>query len=229
MSTDQPAPETHAPDVVKSSIGRRLRAYLLAGVLVTAPITLTIYLTYLFLTFIDSKVVSVLPQEVYDKLYGTTTIPGLGLLIAILFFIIVGWLATNFLGRTIIRVSEYFVDKMPVIRTLYGAIKQIFETVMTPQGQGFRQAVMVEFPRNGVWSIGFVTGRTEGEVQRLTAGEVLNVFVPTTPNPTSGYLLFMAKADIVFLEMSVEDALKMIVSAGIITPPDQKKSPKKGK
>lgn len=224
MTTEDPDHESH-----KSSIGRRLRGYLLAGVLVTAPITLTVYLTYLFLTFVDAKVVGLLPTDLYERYYAHTTVPGIGLLVAITFFITIGWLATNFLGRAVISVSEYIVGKMPIIRTVYGAIKQIFETVMTPQGQGFRQAVMVEFPRKDIWAIGFVTGRTEGEVQRLTEDDVINVFVPTTPNPTSGFLIFVPKQDIVFLEMSVEDALKMIVSAGIITPPDKKKVTKKGK
>jgi uncharacterized membrane protein len=229
MTLEDPEQAPPAQETTKSSIGRRLRAYLLAGVLVTAPITLTIYLTYLFLSFVDAQVVGLLPLGWYERYYAHTTVPGIGLLVALTFFISVGWLATNFFGRTVIRMSEYIVNKMPVIRTVHAAIKQIFETVMTPQGQGFRQAVMVEFPRKDIWSIGFVTGRTEGEVQRLTEDEVINVFVPTTPNPTSGYLLFMPKKDIVYLEMSVEDALKMIISAGIITPPDKKKRALKGK
>lgn len=216
------------PEVHKSSVMKRLRGYLLAGVLLTAPITLTVYLTYLFLTFVDSQVAKILPLELYESYYAHTTVPGVGLLVAITFFIVIGWLATNFLGRSFIRISEYIVDKMPIVRTLYGAIKQIFETVMAPQGMGFRQAVMIEFPRKGMWAIAFVTGRTEGEVQRLTEDEVVNLFMPTTPNPTSGFLIFVPKQDIVFLEMSVEDALKMIISAGIITPPDKKKPSKKG-
>lgn len=218
--TEEP-PQADAP---KSSPIKRLRSYLLAGILVTAPITLTIYLTYIFLTFVDSQVAKFLPLEVYEAYYAGTTVPGLGLLVAISFFIVIGWLTSNLLGRTFIRLSEYVVDHMPIVRTLYGAIKQIFETVMAPQGQGFRQAVMIEFPRKGIWAIAFVTGRTEGEVQRLTDDEVVNLFMPTTPNPTSGFLIFVPKKDIIFLDMSVEDALKMIVSAGIITPPDKKKA-----
>lgn len=196
----------------------RLRRYLLTGILVTAPISITIYLTYIFLTFVDSKVVHLLPKEWYDALYAHTTIPGIGLIIVLTIFIAIGWLATNFLGRIFIYLSEYIVNKMPVVRTLYNAIKQIFETIMASQSNAFREVVMLEYPRRGVWSIGFVTGTTKGEVQNLTAEETINVFVPTTPNPTSGYLLFVPKTELKYLDMSVEEGVKLVVSAGIITP-----------
>jgi uncharacterized membrane protein len=199
----------------------RLRRYLLTGIVVTAPISITIYLTYVFLTFVDAKVTKFFPDNVYQSLYGETTIPGLGLIVALAGFIVIGWFATNFLGRLIIRISEYIVDRMPVIRTLYSAIKQIFETIMASKSQAFREVVMLEYPRRGVWSIGFVTGTTEGEVQRVTDEETVNVFVPTTPNPTSGYLLFVPKKELTYLNMGVEEGVKLVVSAGIITPPDR--------
>lgn len=200
----------------------RLRRYFLTGILVTAPISITIYLTYIFLTFIDSKVVRFLPREWYDALYGHTIIPGLGLIIIIAIFIAIGWFATNFLGRLLIRFSEYIVDRMPVVRTLYGAIKQIFETIMASQSSAFREVVMMEYPRKGVWSIGFVTGVSSGEVQEKTAKETVNVFVPTTPNPTSGYLLFVPKKELKYMDMTVEEGVKLVVSAGIITPEHEK-------
>ncbi len=201
----------------------RLRGYLFAGILVTAPISITVYLTYVFLTFVDSKVVHLLPKDWYDALYGSTTFPGLGLIISLTGFIMIGWFATNFLGRMIIRVSEYIVARMPVIRTLYSAIKQIFETIMATQSTAFREVVMLEYPRKGVWSIGFVTGITQGEVQEHTKAETVNVFVPTTPNPTSGYLLFVPKKELKYLDMSVEEGVKLVVSAGIISPQDGNK------
>lgn len=196
----------------------RLRGYLFAGIVVTAPISITIYLTYVFLTFVDSKVTGLLPQDWYDALYGATTFPGIGLVISITGFILIGWFATNFLGRLIIRISEYIVDRMPVVRTLYSAIKQIFETIMASQSTAFREVVMMEYPRKGVWSIGFITGTSEGQIQKLTEAETMNVFVPTTPNPTSGYLLFVPRDELKFLDMSVEEGVKLVVSAGIITP-----------
>ncbi|MGH1375839.1 MAG: DUF502 domain-containing protein [Alphaproteobacteria bacterium] len=201
----------------------RLRGYLFAGILVTAPISITVYLTYVFLTFVDSNVVHLLPKDWYDALYGATTFPGIGLIIALTGFIVIGWFATNFLGRLLIRISEYIVDRMPVIRTLYGAIKQIFETIMASQSSAFREVVMLEYPRKGVWSIGFVTGTSQGEVQDHTEQETVNVFVPTTPNPTSGYLLFVPKTELKYLDMNVEEGVKLVVSAGIITPEEQGK------
>ena len=222
---------TENPTTLKASFMVRLRRYLLTGIVVTAPISITIYLTYIFLTFVDTHVGRIIPQEWIPKsfngFYEETAVPGLGLIIAIIFFIIVGWFATNVLGRFIIRVYEYMLDRMPVIRTLYGAIKQIFETIMASQSSAFREAVMLQYPRKGVWSIGFVTGRTEGEVQGATKEETINVFVPTTPNPTSGYLLFVPKKELVYLNMTVEEAVKLVVSAGIITPPDRSGEKKK--
>jgi len=198
------------------SVFSKLRGYFLAGILVTAPISITLYLTWGLLKFIDSKVSSVIPAEYYRE----TAVPGLGLVIAVAFFITIGWFAKNFLGRIIIQASEYFLDKMPVIRTVYSATKQLFETVMGTQSQAFREVVMFEFPRKGIWALGFVTGISKGEVQRLTEDEVVNVFFPTTPNPTSGFLIFIPKKDLIVMKMTVEEAIKMIVSGGILTPPD---------
>jgi uncharacterized membrane protein len=113
------------------------------------------------------------------------------------------------------------VDRLPVIRTIYGALKQIFETVMASQSQAFREVVMFEYPRPGIWALGFLTGVTKGEVQRLTDDEVVNVFLPTTPNPTSGFLLFVPRKDLKVMDMTVEEGIKMIVSGGILTPPDR--------
>ncbi|MGE4313156.1 MAG: DUF502 domain-containing protein [Pseudobdellovibrionaceae bacterium] len=200
----------------------RLRNYFLAGVLVTAPIAITIVIVLWFLNLIDSTVRRLLPgNSLYSPEHAVYAIPGLGIAIAIVFFILVGWFARNYLGQLLIRISEYILAKMPIVRTLYAALKQIFETVMASKSQAFREVVMVEYPRKDVWALGFLTGKTEGEVQRLTDTEVVNVFLPTTPNPTSGFLLFLPKKDVIFLNMSVEEGIKMIVSAGIITPPDR--------
>lgn len=215
-----------------SGIIARFRRYFFTGILVTAPISITIYLTYIFLTFVDNKVVRLLPAEWYEAIYPKTTIPGLGFVIIIAVFIFIGWFAANFLGRFFIRLSEYIVEQMPVIRTLYGTIKQIFETIMASHSSAFREVVMLEYPRKDVWSIGFVTGATKGEVQGHTAQETVNVFVPTTPNPTSGYLLFVPRKDLTYLKMSVEEGVKLVVSAGIIIPSehnDEEKSEKPAK
>ena len=195
----------------------RLRGYLLAGILVTAPIGITVYLTYIFLLFVDTRVARIIPEEYYPATY----LPGLGLLIAIVVFIFIGWLAKNIFGRMLLRVSEYVVHRVPIIRHIYGAIKQVTETIMASRSQAFRDVVLFEYPRRGSWSIGFVTNRTKGEIQRKTAIEAVNIFVPTTPNPTSGYLLFIPEDELYYLDMSVEEAVKLVVSAGIIIPPDR--------
>jgi uncharacterized membrane protein len=202
----------------QTSLMGRVRRYFLTGIVVTAPLSITLYITYLFLVTVDRQVTKILPKDWYHAFYGDTMFPGLGVVIAVLFFVAIGWFATNFMGRLTIRLYEYVVARMPVIRSLYNAIKQIFETVMATQSQAFRDVVMLEYPRKGIWSLGFVTGITKGEAQELTAAEVLNVFVPTTPNPTSGFLLFVPRDDLVFLKMSVEEGIKLVVSAGILTP-----------
>lgn len=203
----------------------RLRSYFLGGVLITAPITLTIYLSWLFLTWVDDRVAQLLPVEYNPNTYLSQMlhfdVPGMGLVLVGAFFITAGWFASNILGRLFVQISEFFVRRMPVVRGLYLAIKQLFETIMTTQSKAFREVVMVEFPQAGTYALGFVTGVTKGEVQRLTDSEVINVFVPTTPNPTSGFLMFFPRKSVFYLEMTVEEALKMIVSGGIITPPDR--------
>lgn len=199
----------------------RLRGYFLAGILVTAPISITIYLTWGFLKFVDARVTPLIPVHYNPNTYLPFSLPGIGLVAVVFFFILIGWFAKNFLGRLLIRFSEYIVHRVPVIRAVYKAIKQIFETIMASQSQAFREVVLLEYPRKGVWSLGFVTGRTKGEVQRTTEKETMSVFVPTTPNPTSGYLLFVPRKELYFLDMTVEEAAKLVVSAGIITPPDR--------
>ncbi len=129
-------------------------------------------------------------------------------------------MTAGILGRLWVRTSEGLLARMPVIRGVYGAVKQIFETVFAHQSTAFREAVLVEYPRRGIWAIAFITGRTKGEVQNITEEECINIFLPTTPNPTSGFLLFVPRKELVPLSMTVEEAIKMVISGGIVTPPD---------
>ena len=208
-------------DGVKTTFLGRIRNYLFAGILVTAPIAITIYVTWGFLKFLDRKITPLIPVDYNPNTYLPVEIPGLGLIVAVTFFVVVGWLARNFFGRLIVRISENIVERVPVVNTIYGAIKQIFETVMASQSDAFKEVVMFEYPRKGIWVMGFVTGQTKGEVQTLTDTETVNVFLPTTPNPTSGFLLFVPKKDVTYMKMSVEEGIKMIVSGGILTPPEK--------
>ena len=201
---------------------RRLRTNLLAGILITAPIGITFYLSWLVIGWIDSKVTPIIPEKYNPETYLPFSIPGLGLVVAIAFLIFIGAATKGVLGRWWLHTLERLLARMPVIRSVYGAVKQIFETIMQQQSNAFRQVVLFEYPRRGSWALGFITGQTQGEVQNLTSDEVVNVFLPTTPNPTSGYLLFIPKAELVILDMTVEEGIKMVVSGGIVTPPDRR-------
>lgn len=203
---------------LKAMFGGRIRGYFLAGIAVTAPIAITFYLTFAFISLVDRSVAQLFPETLSEGIFGGLDIPGLGFVTALIFFVLIGFLATNFLGRFFIRLYESILDRMPVIRNIYGAVKQIFETVMATQSTAFREVIMFEYPRKGLWAIGFVTGTSEGEVQTQIKSETLNVFVPTTPNPTSGFLIFVPKKDVIYLNMSVEEGVKLVVSAGIIAP-----------
>jgi uncharacterized membrane protein len=199
--------------------GARLRAYFLAGIVITAPISITFYLAWMFIAFVDARVTPLIPEAYNPATYLPFAIPGLGLVIVVVALTLIGALTAGFVGRLVMRFYDRVLGRMPVLRSIYSATKQIIETVVAHQSTAFREAVLVEYPRRGIWSIGFLTGVTRGEVQKLTEEEVLNVFLPTTPNPTSGFLLFVPRGDLVILDMTVEEALKMVISGGIVTPP----------
>ncbi|MEQ8285242.1 DUF502 domain-containing protein [Thalassospira sp.] len=205
----------------------RMRAYFLTGVLVSAPLAITFGLAWWFIEFVDSKVIPLIPAHYNPENYLPVGyedygIPGFGLLVILVFITIVGWFTTNFAGRALIKLYERILGRIPAVRSIYSAIKQILETVLANQSNAFRQAVLLEYPRRGMWAVGFITGETKGEVQHLTEDTVINIFLPTTPNPTSGFLLFVPKRDLVILDMTVEEAIKMVMSGGIVTPPDRR-------
>ena len=205
---------------VHVSIFLRLRTYFLTGIVVAAPIGITIWLAWQFVAFVDGQVRPLLPAKYNPESYVPFALPGVGLVVSIIVLTLIGALAANFLGRALMRFGERIVDRMPVIRALYGALKQIFETVLAQSSESFREVVMVEYPRKDVWALAFVTSQTEGEIQNLTEDEMVNIFLPTTPNPTSGFLLFVPRRELVPLTMSVEEGIKLVISGGIITPPD---------
>lgn len=222
MSGSDDKPKLISGDVPKPGLIFRLRNWLLAGVVVTAPISITAYLTWLFIDFVDGVVKSALPPAYNPDTYLPFAVPGIGLLIVLAILIAIGAFAAGFVGRLFVRLADNLVARMPVIRNVYGAIKQIFETVFAARGEAFRQVVLIEYPRRGSWAMGFLTGTTTGEVQNITADTMVNVFLPTTPNPTSGFLLFLPRREVHVLHMSVEEGIKMIVSGGIVAPPDKR-------
>ena len=207
--------------------GQRVRAYFFTGILITAPLFITGYLAWLFIGFVDAKVTPLLPQQYNPESYLPFGVPGLGLIILFIFLTVIGAVTAGFFGKLWLRFTERLLNRMPVVRNIYSAVKQILETVLAQQSSAFREAVLVEYPRRGLWAIAFITGRTEGEVQNVTEEECINIFLPTTPNPTSGFLLFVPKKDLISLSMSTEEAIKMVISGGIITPPDLRTQKKK--
>ncbi|KZD03720.1 DUF502 domain-containing protein [Oceanibaculum pacificum] len=224
MSDPASQPPQKARPRRRIGLANRLRAYFFAGVLVTAPISLTIYIAWLLIDLIDSRITPLIPLKYHPETYLPFSIPGIGVLVLVILMTLIGALTAGFLGRLVIRAGEAIVNRLPVVRSLYGALKQIMETVLAQKSNAFRQVVLFEYPRPNCWALGFVSGATTGEVQeKVNAAEVINVFVPTTPNPTSGFLLFIPKSDLVYLDMSIEEGIKMVVSGGIIAPPWPKK------
>lgn len=231
MSSDSSGTPDPASDGVRKSsaprqktslrltLTNRLRAYFFAGVLITAPIGLTIYLAWLLIDFIDKQVMPLIPVRYNPETYLPFSVPGIGLIVLMAVITLIGALTAGFLGRLLVRVGEAIVNQLPVVRSVYGAVKQIMEAVLAQQSNAFRQVVLVEYPRKDCWVIGFVSGATTGEVQARTEAQVINVFIPTTPNPTSGFLLFVPNEDLVYLDMSIEQGIKMVVSGGIVAPP----------
>lgn len=219
---DTSTPTPSAPPVKKTLFGR-LRGWFLTGLVITAPVFFTLYITWVIIDLLDSQVVALLPlplkQALTNYVPGFGDWPGFGLVIGFVIITLFGALAAGFIGRWLIKLGESLLNRMPVVRSIYAATKQILETVMASQSDAFRDVVLLEYPRRGIWVIGFVTGNTKGEVQAKTTENMVNIFVPTTPNPTSGFLLFCPEADLTYLDMNVEDALKLVVSGGIVTPP----------
>ncbi len=196
----------------------RLRDNAITGVLVLAPLAITVFILYKVITWLDSWLVGLVPPTLRPEEILGVYIPGTGLVAGFVLAIFAGFLARNFLGMYLLGLGERIMARIPAVSSLYGAIKQVLETLTASQTDAFREVVLVEYPRKGTWAIGFVTGTTKGEVQRLTDSEMVNVFVPTTPNPTSGFLLFYPKKELVKLDMTVEQGVKMVISGGIVVP-----------
>ena len=198
----------------------RLRTYFLTGIVVSAPVGITIWLIWLFVAFVDGTVVPLIPESYNPSDVLGVSVPGIGVVVVLLVVTMIGFLVTNFFGRFMVKVGENMVSRVPVVRTIYGVLKQIFDAVLAQSEGAFREVVLIEYPRKGIWVIGFITSSTQGEVQRVTPDVMVNVFLPTTPNPTSGFLLFVPRKDCINLHMTVEEGVKLVISGGIVSPPD---------
>ena len=197
----------------KRSIFAKVRNNFIAGIVVLIPIGITLYLT-IFLVSISSKII---PKEINPNHYLPYNIPGLEILIAVLLITIIGWISLSFIGKRLFNFFEAILNKIPIIRTIYSAVEQLIET-FTSSKSDKKTVVLVEYPRKGVYAVGFATKENTGEIRTKAGKELLNVFVPTTPNPTSGFLLMFPKDEVIFLDLTFEEASKFIVSAGSFNP-----------
>ena len=200
---------------IKPPLFQRLRNYFLTGLVAAAPVAITIWVAMWFVQSVDSWFAPFIPNALRELPFS---LPGLGLIAALLLLTTLGFLTANFFGRAIIGYGESLVDRLPLIRGIYSTLKQIFETVATQSNKNFKSVVLFEYPRKDIWAIGFVTTEAKGEISETKGNNLLCIFAPTTPTPTSGYLLFVPKDDTVALDMSVEDAAKLIISAGLVIP-----------
>ena len=197
-----------------------LRASFLTGLVVIAPIGLTLWLIWTVAGWVDSWVLPFVPVWLRPDQYVGLSIRGIGVFLFLIFTIIVGWMAKGIIGKSLIRWSEGIVQNLPVVRSVYNGLKQIAETVFAQSETSFDKACLVEYPRKGIWAIAFMSTSAKGEIDAkiLSEEEKTAVFLPTTPNPTSGFLLFLPKEDVIALDMTVEDAAKLVISAGLVYP-----------
>ena len=197
----------------------RLRNYFITGIVVLVPIGITLYLTTFFIS-ISSKLI---PQGINPNSYLPFAIPGLEILLSVIFITLVGGLSLSIIGKKFLQLFNDLLKKIPILRTIYSAIGQMTETFAPKKGSK-KSVVLIQYPRKGTWAVGFATKENKGEISKKTNTELINVFVPTTPNPTSGFMLFVAKKDLIYLDMPVEQAVKLVISGGIVSP-KQKKLP----
>lgn len=197
-----------------------MKKYLVTGLLVWIPLAITIWVLEAIVTTMDQTLL-LLPPWLQPRIY----IPGLGVLLTIVVVLLTGLLVSNFLGQKLLKLWEAILRRIPVVNSIYGGVKQVSDTLFAPGGQAFRKALLVQYPRQGSWTVAFMTGQPAGDVAAHLNGDYVSVYVPTTPNPTSGFFLMMPRSDVIELEMSVDEALKYVISMGVITPPVRRLPP----
>ena len=212
MASNRPAP---------GSLTHRLRNYLLAGIVISAPITITLFIVWQVLGYVDRTVTPFIPTAYNPETYLPFGLPGIGLLVMLGLLILIGWLAAGMVGRTIMRTGEQLLDRTPIVRGIYSTLKQLFETALSQSSRTFREVVLIEYPRQGIWSVGFVTGEPSADIARCHDGELISVFVPTTPIPAYRFLMYVPRAAALPLAMTVEEGMKLVISGGIVVPPDR--------
>ena len=202
-----------------------IKRYFITGLLVLVPLFITIWVLIVLIGILDQSLLLVPASLQPEALFGMS-IPGLGALLTLGIILLTGVIATNFFGKRIILFWESLLGRVPVVKSIYYSVKQVSDTLFADSGQAFRKALLVQYPREGSWTIAFLTGKPGGDVVNHLQGDYVSVYVPTTPNPTSGFFLMMPKADVIELKMSVDEALKYIVSMGVVAPDIAKRSRK---
>ncbi len=215
-----PFDEEPAPPPRKPRRFAGLRASFLTGIVVIAPVALTVWLVWAVIGWIDGVVLPLVPYTFQPEKYIGINLRGIGVIIFLIFTIFVGWIAKGLIGKSLIGFAESLVERMPVVRTIYSGVKQIAETVFAQSERSFEKACLIQYPRKGIWAIGFISTTAKGEISARaeTSGDLMSIFLPTTPNPTSGFLLFLPKEDVIELDMTVEEAAKLVISAGLVYP-----------
>jgi uncharacterized membrane protein len=225
---DAPAPVDPVPEPHTGLMGR-FRNYFLTGLVVTGPIAITLYLVWWFVTWVDGVVRPFVPLAYRPETYMPYVVPGWGLIVAVFALTLLGFLTANLIGRTLVDLGETFVGRIPAVRAIYRGLKQVFETLFSGKGSSFRKVGLVEFPSPGMWSIVLISQSPNEEVARSLPGqeEHISVFLPCSPNPTTGFFFYVPKSKIIEVELSAEDAATLIMSAGVVQPgsaPDPKKA-----
>jgi uncharacterized membrane protein len=197
-----------------------MRKYLVTGLLIWIPLVITLWVLNLIVSAMD-QTLYLLPQQWHPHTFFGRNIPGLGLVLTVLIVLVTGLLARNFIGERLVVYWERLLGRIPIVRSIYSSVKQVSDTILSPNGQAFRRALLVQYPRSGVWTIAFQTGVPADEVRRHIVTELVAVYVPTTPNPTSGFFLMVPRAETIDLNMSVDEALKYVVSMGVVAPSDR--------
>ncbi|MCF8185382.1 MAG: DUF502 domain-containing protein [Sulfuritalea sp.] len=197
-----------------------MKKYFITGLLVLVPLFITVWVISSLIGMMDQSLL-LLPENWRPKAQLGQEIPGLGALLTMLIIFVTGLIATNFFGKRLILFWEAILARVPVVKSIYASVKQVSDTLFSDSGNAFRQAVLVQFPRQGAWTIAFVTGKPGGDVANHLFGDYVSVYVPTTPNPTGGYFLMMLRTEVIELDMSVDEALKYIISMGVVAPPDK--------
>lgn len=212
--------------LIKTSGMTRLRNYFLTGFIVCAPLAITAYIAWSFIGWVDSWVKPYIPARYNPDTYLHFAVPGFGLIVALFLITMIGFLTANIIGRSIVSFGERMLDRMPLVRGIYKALKQIFETVLSNKSEMFSKVGLVEYPRKNVWSLVFVAGEKDTEINAALdrpGDPLIGVFMPCTPNPTTGFLMYVYRSEIVMLDMSIEDGAKLIVSAGLVAPDYERK------